>query len=45
MSLDGETEVPAISASSDLTAFYEGWDEPGVQILASSLFTEIYASP
>ena len=45
VSLDGETEVPLIAASSDLTAFYESWDEPGVQILVSSLLTEIYASP
>jgi hypothetical protein len=44
-SLDGETESPAIRASSDLAAFYQGWDEPGIEFLVSSLFTEIYASP
>jgi len=44
-SLDGETESPAIRASSDLAGFYQGWDEPGIEFLVSSLFTEIYASP
>ncbi len=44
-SLDGETESSVIRASSDLPAFYQGWDEPGIEFLVSSLFTEVYVSP